>query len=42
MLMVVGITQDEVSVEDTTKLDELGFYWSSEFDCWASSYFGSA
>ena len=42
VLMVVGITEEEVSDEDKDKLDELGFFWNSEYDCWASYKFGSA
>jgi hypothetical protein len=42
ILMIAGITQDEVSEEDKKKLDELGFFWSNENDCWASFRYGSA
>lgn len=42
ILGVVGIGKDEVSSEDTAKLDALGFFWSDEYDCWASFHFGSA
>lgn len=42
VLMVVGIEQEAVSVKDQTKLNELGFRWSTEYDCWASYRFGSA
>ncbi len=42
ILMVVGITEEEVSEEDKQKLDELNFFWSSEYDCWVSYRYGSA
>jgi hypothetical protein len=42
ILMVVGITEEEVSEEDKQKLDELKFFWSDEYDCWASYRYGSA
>ena len=42
ILMIVGITEEEVSEEDKHKLDELGFFWSSEDDCWVSFRYGSA
>lgn len=31
----------EVSNEDAARLDELGFFWSDEYDSWASFRFGS-
>lgn len=42
VLVVVGIKQTDVSAEDRTRLGELGFFWSSDFDQWASFRFGSA
>jgi hypothetical protein len=42
ILMVVGITEQEVSQEDKDKLSELGFRWHSEYDCWSSFRYGSA
>lgn len=42
VLMVVGIAEDTVSAEDRVRLDGLGFFWSSEYDCWASFRYGSA
>ena len=42
-LMIMRVTQEEVSADDQKKLEELGFYWSSEDDgCWQSFRFGSA
>jgi hypothetical protein len=35
-LLVVVITREEVSQEDVDKLNELGFRWSYENDCWSS------
>lgn len=42
IFMVVGITEEEVMEEDKTKLDELGFNWNPEYDCWSSFRYGSA
>lgn len=42
VLMVIGIDEDQVSEEDKARLDELGFFWSDEHDCWSSFKFGSA
>lgn len=42
VMMVVGITQEEVSERDRSRLDELGFLWSSVHDCWCSYRYGSA
>ena len=41
ILYVVGITDEEVSEEDKTRLDELGFSYCDE-DGWISSKYGSA
>lgn len=42
-MMIMGITQNEVTQEDQTHLDELGFLWSeSEGGCWISFRYGSA
>jgi hypothetical protein len=41
-LLIMGITYDEVSEEDKKELETLHFYWSDEYDCWASGHFGSA
>lgn len=42
ILLIVGISEEEVSAEDVKRLTELGFFWSSEYDCWASHRYGSA
>ena len=36
-----GIEEGTVNDEDKAVLDELGFFWSEEHDCWASFRFGS-
>jgi hypothetical protein len=41
-MLVVGIEQNEVSEEDTQKLNELGFIWVQEYECFGSYYYGSA
>jgi hypothetical protein len=42
ILMIMGIEEDELSVEHATKVEELGFHWSSEYACWTSYRFGSS
>lgn len=42
ILMIMGITQEEVSAEDVTALEDYGFHWNEEYDCWASYRYGSA
>jgi len=42
ILMIMDIAKDEPSEEDIKALDELSFFWSKEYDCWASFRFGSA
>jgi len=42
VMLVVGITEDQVSPEDKARLDELGFFWNTEHDSWSSFRFGSA
>jgi len=37
----IGVEQGVVSSEDAKRLDELGFYWDGEYECWASFRFGS-
>lgn len=41
-LGIMGITEDEVSADDKARLKELHFRFNSEYDCWGSSFFGSA
>jgi hypothetical protein len=42
VLCIVGIKENQPSAEHQARLKELGFFWSDEFDCWASFRFGSA
>lgn len=42
ILMIMGIEEDELSFEDSTEVQSLGFRWNSEYDCWTSYRFGSA
>jgi len=42
ILMIMKVGQDEVSEQEAERLEELGFHWSTEYDCWASFRFGSA
>lgn len=42
ILMITGIEEGQPSPEDVSKLEELGFFWDKEFECWASFKFGSA
>ncbi len=42
VLIVVGITEEEVTKEDQAQLERLGFRWSDEYDGWASYKYGSA
>ena len=42
VLCVMGVTKEEVSSDDATALDELGFFWNEEYDCWATFKYGSA
>ncbi len=42
ILMVVGITEDEITDEDKAELKKLDFFFNDEFDCWSSFHYGSA
>ncbi|NCQ51908.1 hypothetical protein GW796_08450 [archaeon] len=42
ILMIMDVTKRQVSKEDKKELDDLGFFWNDEFDCWASYKYGSA
>jgi hypothetical protein len=42
VLAIMGVTEDEVSAEDKKRLDELGFFWMEEHECWGSFHYGSA
>ena len=42
ILIVTAVKVDDVSEEDAQKLDDLGFFKSEEFECFASFKFGSS
>lgn len=42
MMMVMGAERTAMTKEDLVRIEALGFYWSAEYDCWASFRFGSA
>jgi hypothetical protein len=42
VLLITGITHDEVSDEDKVLLKDLGFTWSDHDGCWISFRYGSA
>lgn len=41
-LIIVRIGKNEVSENDTKKLDKLGFVWNNGYDCFSSFKYGSA
>jgi hypothetical protein len=41
IFLVLDITKEEVSEEDSKALHALGFFWSKEHDSWASFRYGS-
>jgi hypothetical protein len=42
ILLIAGVTEEEVIEEDKTELEKLGFHWNREYDSWASFEYGSA
>lgn len=40
-VIIIVCPRDKVSEEDTKRLEELSFTWSSEYDNWTSTRFGS-
>jgi len=42
VLWIMGVTKEEVSEEDATRLQALGFFWSESNECWQSFRYGSA
>lgn len=43
VLSIMEVTKEEVSEEDTKRLEQLGFFWAEgEHDCWISYRYGSA
>jgi len=41
-LSIMEVEKDEVSEEDTKRLDELDFFWSDSDECFISFRYGSA
>ena len=41
-LYIMGITEDEMSIEDIKLLDHLGFFFSESDNCFMSFKYGSA
>jgi hypothetical protein len=41
-LIIVGITFEQVILEDCLELDNLGFFWDESEECFMSFRFGSA
>ncbi len=41
-LAIMEIEEDTMSKNDQSKVFELGFFWSDEYDAWISFRFGSA
>lgn len=41
MMMVAANDKKLISPEDSERLEELGWSWSNEYDCWISHKFGS-
>ncbi len=41
-LLVLGVDANNIPREDLEPLDELGFHWSNEDDCFRSYRWGSA
>lgn len=42
VLMIMEVDEDSVTEDEAKRLDGLGFFWSEEYECWASFRFGSA
>ena len=42
VLSIMGVNIEDVSDNDIKRVDELGFEWSDEDDCFISFRFGSA
>lgn len=42
ILMVTGITEEEISEEDKEILKEFGFFYDGDYNCWASFRYGSS
>ncbi len=42
IMMIMGINQYDINIDDIEKLKELGFNWDYEYECYASFRYGSA
>jgi hypothetical protein len=42
VLLIVGVEQSEVTENDILTLENLGFKWMQEYDCFGSYKYGSA
>ena len=42
VLAIMDIEKDDVSEDDKVKLEELGFFWSDDEECYMSFRYGSA
>ena len=42
VLLIMHVGQNQASKEHKKRLEELGFFWNTEYDCWASYRYGSA
>lgn len=42
ILMVTAARDKDIPEEDAVRLEELGFDWSDEYECWCSFKFGSS
>ena len=42
VMMIMDIERDEVSSTDINTLENLGFWWDEQYDCFASYRYGSA
>jgi len=42
VLYIMYVEKDAPTPEERARLDELGFGWSDEVECWSSYRFGSA
>lgn len=41
-ILMVSVHNEDLDPADVARLEELGFHWNDEYDCWASFRFGSA
>lgn len=41
LILCVADDEEGITEEDVKRLDELGWFWSDEYECWCSYRFGS-